>query len=152
MASRPLRFGFGKPEVSKSQICPALCLLSRVFFSGSRVSGNHVGHSNLFKRPTDWFVQLGFEFGPQWIRNLAYVCPQSVLRAYCPNMHIMCFSLWYSMRLKASQNRNRTFKLNDFTRYVWQWLAKTWYWGFKICKVNVYLFKRPTDWFVQETC
>ena len=47
MASRPLRFGFGKPEVSKSQICPALCLLSRVFFSGSRVSGNHVAHSSI---------------------------------------------------------------------------------------------------------
>jgi hypothetical protein len=32
-------------KVSKSQTTHALCLLSRVFFSGSRVSGNHVGHS-----------------------------------------------------------------------------------------------------------
>ena len=30
--SRPLRIGFRKPEVSKSETCPALCLLSLCFF------------------------------------------------------------------------------------------------------------------------
>ena len=48
--------GSGTLRVSKSQTCPVLSLLSRVFISGSRVFGNPVAHVRLIHGTFLFFV------------------------------------------------------------------------------------------------